>query len=123
MKNCIITSQEPSFLQRSEILLSNKRKYSENPLIEGVGLVEDVFGAFDGEARGEGDYATWTRRMRDGRVLEPEKLALLEEELVVVPYLDVLALLGDPADPLGVQPELDTIIVGGVVHHVDFCVP
>ena len=86
-------------------------------------LLDDVFGAFDGEARGEGDYATWTRRMRDGRVLEPEKLALLEEELVVVPYLDVLALLGDPADPLGVQPELDTIIVGGVVHHVDFCVP
>jgi len=85
--------------------------------LEGVGLVEDVFGAFDGEARGDGDHAAWTRRTRDGGVLEPEELALLEDEPAAAPGLDVLALLGEPAGPLGVRPELDAVVIGGVVRH------
>ena len=85
--------------------------------LEGVGLVEDVFGAFDCETRGDGDDAAWTRRARDGGFLEPEELALLEDEPAAAPGLDVLALLGEPAGALGVGPELDAVVIGGVFRH------
>jgi len=62
--------------------------------LEGVGLVEDVFGAFDSETRGNGDDAAWPRCACDGGILEPEEFALLQDEPTAAPSLDVLALLG-----------------------------
>ena len=92
--------------------------------LEGIRLVEDVFGAFDGEVRDDGDHIAWTRCTRDGGVLEPEELALLEDKPTMVPSLDVLALLGEPAaGPLGVRPELNAVVVGGVVRHADCHAP
>ena len=82
-----------------------------------VGLVEDVFGAFNGEARGDGDDAARLRGACDGGVLEPEEFALLKDEPTAAPGLDVLALLGEPAGALGVRPELDSVVVGGILRH------
>ena len=85
--------------------------------LERVWLVEDIFGAFDGETRGDGDDAAWPRGACDGRVLEPEEFALLKDEPTAAPSLDVLALLGEPAGSLGVGPEFDAVVVGGIVRH------
>jgi len=82
-----------------------------------VGLVEDVFGAFDGEARRDGDDTAWSRGACDGGVLEPEEFALLKDEPTAAPGLDVLALLGEPSSSLGVGPKLDAVVVGGILRH------
>lgn len=80
--------------------------------LEGAGLVDDVLGPLDGEAGADGDDPA-----RDGGagdavvVLEPEELALLEDEPAAAPGLDVVALLGEPPGSLRVRPELDPVVV------------
>jgi len=74
--------------------------------LEGVGPVEHVLGALDGEAGGDGDDAAGHGGARDGRVLEPEEPPLLEHEPPPPPRLDVLALLGQPTHALRNTPEL-----------------
>lgn len=79
--------------------------------LEGAGLVEDVLGAFDGEARADGDDATWGGGGGHVGVFEPEELALLEDEPAAAPGLDVLALLRQPGGAFGVGPVLDARVV------------
>lgn len=76
-------------------------------------LVEDVFGALDSEAGGHWDDATWLGGAGDRGFLEPEELALLEDEPPATPGLDVLALFGQPAAPLRARPELHALVVVG----------
>ncbi|KAL6967658.1 hypothetical protein U1Q18_033466 [Sarracenia purpurea var. burkii] len=78
--------------------------------LEGVGLVEDVLGALYGEARAHGDDAAGDGSAGDGGVLEPEELAVFQDEPPATPGLDVLALLREPAGALGVIPELHSLV-------------
>lgn len=80
-------------------------------------LVEHVLGALDGEAGGHGDDAARRGAAGDDGFLEPEEFSLFEDEPAAAPRLDVLALLGQPAGPLGGGPELDTAAVGGGAAH------
>ena len=84
--------------------------------LEGVGSVEHVLGALDGEAGGDRDDTAGHGGARDGRLLEPEEPPLLEHEPPPPPRLDVLALLGQPTYALRDAPELDAAArgVGGV---------
>lgn len=75
--------------------------------LEGELLVEDVLGALDGEAGGDGDDAAGAGCAGEVLVLEPEELPLLQHEPAPPPCLDVLALLGEPPRSLRVRPELD----------------
>lgn len=79
--------------------------------LEGAGLVEDVLGALYSEAGADRDDATWRGGAGDVGILEPEELALLEDEPAATPGLDVLALLGEPACALRVRPELHATVV------------
>lgn len=79
---------------------------------EGVGFVEDVFGALDGKTGGDGDDAAWLGDARDGGVFEPEELALFEDEPAAAPGFDVLALFCEPAGAFGVGPEFNAVVVG-----------
>lgn len=78
-------------------------------------FVEDVLGAFDGEAGGRWNDATRSGGAGDGGFLEPEELALLEDEPAATPGLDVLALLGEPAGTLRNRPELNAAVVVRVI--------
>ena len=82
--------------------------------LEGELAMEDVLGALDGEAIGDGDDAAGAGGAGDGGLLEPEELPLLQHEPAAAPGLDVLALLGEPAGALGRGPELDAVVVVGV---------
>ncbi|CAL5353121.1 unnamed protein product [Camellia sinensis] len=82
--------------------------------LEGEGLVEDVLGALDGEAGGDGDDAAGEGGACDGGVLEPEELALFEDEPAATPGLDVVALFGEPTGALGVGPVVYSFVVFGV---------
>ena len=79
--------------------------------LERVGLVESVLRTLHGEARRHGDNAAWPRRARDGGILEPEELPLLQHEPAAPPRLDVLALLRQPAGALRVRPELNAVVI------------
>ncbi|GMN41326.1 hypothetical protein TIFTF001_010551 [Ficus carica] len=79
--------------------------------LEGVLLVEDVLGALDGEAGGDGDDAAGPGGTGDGGVLEPEELPLLQDEPAPPPRLYVLALLRQPAAALRSRPELHAAVV------------
>ena len=78
-------------------------------------FVEDVLGAFDGEAGGHWNNATRPGGAGDGGFLEPEELALLEDEPAATPGLDVFALFGEPARALRVWPELHAAVVVRVI--------
>lgn len=81
---------------------------------EGELAIEDVLGALDGEAIGDGDDAARAGGAGDVGFLEPEEFALLEDEPAAAPGLDVLPLLGEPPGALRRAPELDAIVVVGV---------
>ncbi|RZR72672.1 hypothetical protein BHM03_00015740 [Ensete ventricosum] len=79
--------------------------------LEGEGTVEDVLGALDGEAGGDGDDAARGGGAGDVGVLEPEELPLLQHEPPAAPRLDVLPLLCQPPRPLRVRPERYTSLL------------
>lgn len=79
--------------------------------LESTGLVDDVLGTLDGQAGAHRDDATWDGGPGDVAVLEPEELALLEDEPAAAPGLDVVALLGQPPGSLRVRPELHPAVV------------
>ncbi|ONK62053.1 uncharacterized protein A4U43_C08F36310 [Asparagus officinalis] len=76
--------------------------------LEGELTVEDVLGALDGEAAGDGDDAAGDGGPVDGGLLEPEELPLLQDEPPTPPRLDVLPLFDSgKSAPLRVRPEFN----------------
>lgn len=78
-------------------------------------FIQDVLGAFDGEAGGHRNDASRPGGAVDDGFLKPEKLALLEDEPAATPGLNVLALFGEPAGAFRVRPELDAAVVVRVI--------
>lgn len=80
------------------------------------GFIECVFGTFDSKAIGDGNDASGNGILygRIKRILKPQQFSLFQNKPTAAPGFDVLALLGEPAGPLRIGPEIYAVVVGGV---------
>lgn len=79
--------------------------------LERVLLVDHILRALHRQARRHRNDAARLGGARDGGVLEPEELPLLQHEPPPSPRLDVLALLRQPTASLWIRPELHAVVV------------